>query len=226
MIYAILLLVLICLIYGPNLWVRHIIRKHDKPLEGMPGTGAELATHLIERFQLEGISVQETEKDADYFSPSEGIVGLSPEVFHGKSLSSVAIAAHEVGHAIQHVRQEPVSELRNRYAGKARMIQYFGIWILGSAPLVGALSRNPGVLALLIGAGIVAMLASVAFHALILPEEFDASFDKALPILEQGYLPEPYLPAVREVLKACAYTYVASALSDVLSIWRWLAILR
>lgn len=226
MVYAVLLVLLMALVYGPNIWVKHVIRKHNRPLEGMPGTGAELANHLIERFKLEGVTVEETSADQDYFSPSDNKVGLSPEVFHGKSLSAVAIAAHEVGHAIQYVNKEPISELRGRYSGRARLIQSIGIWILTCAPLVGAVSRSPGLIALVAAAGIVAMLASVAFHALILPEEFDASFGKALPILEEGYLPDVYHPAVRQVLKACALTYVASALADVLSVWRWLAVLR
>ncbi|MGH1373973.1 MAG: zinc metallopeptidase [Cellvibrionaceae bacterium] len=226
MIYLLFVLVLIGLIYGPNIWVKYVIRKHSRPLEGMPGTGAELAEHLIERFKLEGVTVEETSKDQDYFSPADNKVGLSPEVFHGKSLSAVAIAAHEVGHAIQYVNKEPISELRDRYSGRARQIQNIGIWVLTCAPIVGAVSRSPALIGLVAAVGIVAMLAAVAFHALILPEEFDASFAKALPILEEGYLPEAYFPAVRQVLKACALTYVASALADVLSVWRWLAVLR
>jgi Zn-dependent membrane protease YugP len=70
------------------------------------------------------------------------------------------------------------------------------------------------------------MLSSVALYAMILPEEYDASFSKALPILEAGYLPDEYMPAARQVLKACALTYVAAALADILSVWRWLAVLR
>jgi Zn-dependent membrane protease YugP len=59
-----------------------------------------------------------------------------------------------------------------------------------------------------------------------LPEEYDASFNKALPILEEGYIPKEHMPAVRQVLKACAYTYVAGALADVLRLWRWLTLMR
>ncbi len=75
-------------------------------------------------------------------------------------------------------------------------------------------------------AGLLAMLSSVVLHAMILPEEYDASFSKALPILNEGYLPPEYMPAARQVLKACALTYVSGALADILSVWRWITILR
>jgi hypothetical protein len=75
--------------------------------------------------------------------------------------------------------------------------------------------------------GVATMLVSVAVYAAILPEEWDASFNKALPILIEGeYVDEHQLKAVRQILKACALTYVAAALADILSLWRWIAILR
>jgi Zn-dependent membrane protease YugP len=74
--------------------------------------------------------------------------------------------------------------------------------------------------------GVVTMLSSAAMYVAILPEEYDASFNKALPILEAGYVPEQHIPAVRQVLRAAAYTYVAGALADVLSLWRWLRVFR
>jgi Zn-dependent membrane protease YugP len=224
--YAVLFAGLLLLIYGPQLWVRYVIRKHDKPLENMPGTGAELARHLIERFALEGVTVEETEKNLDYFSPSEKVVGLAPEVYNGKSLSAVAIATHEVGHAIQHCRAEPVSKLRNRYLGTASRVQHAGILVLSCVPLLGVSLKVPAIMLIAVIAGVAAMLASVVCHALVLPEEYDASFGKAMPILQEGYVPDEYLPAIQQVLKACALTYVAGALADILSIWRWLAILR
>ncbi len=226
MIYLVSITALVALIYGPQFWVKYVIRKHSKNLDGMPGTGSELALHLIERFELEGVRVKKTRANEDFYSPGDKVVGLSPEVYGGKSLSAVAIAAHEVGHAIQHYNNEPLSQLRDKYATLAATVQNMGIYILASVPLVGVFSRSPALIAFVIFIGVIAMFASVIFHALVLPEEYDASFGKALPILDEGYVPTEYMPAVRQVLKACAFTYVASALSDILSIWRWIAILR
>jgi Zn-dependent membrane protease YugP len=63
-------------------------------------------------------------------------------------------------------------------------------------------------------------------YAAILPEEYDASYNKALPILAQGYLPEEHMVAAKRILKACALTYVAAALADILSLWRWFRMIR
>ncbi len=102
MIYILPIIFIFLLIYGPQLWVTHILKKHHKQIDGMPGTGGELAKHLIERFKLIGVKVEEGKSDQDdCYSPDRNVISLSPEVFQGKSLSAVAAAAHEVGHAIQ-----------------------------------------------------------------------------------------------------------------------------
>lgn len=226
MILAILGLVLLALIYLPQIWVRYVLNKHSRTIEQMPGTGGELAEHLIQRFKLTGVSVSKVGNGENYYAPQERRIGLEPRVYEGRSLTAVATATHEVGHAIQYHRQEAISRLRGRFTPLAARIQTIGVYILGAAPLLGIVARTPGVMILLLGIGIAAMLASVALHAMVLPEELDASFGKAMPILEEGYVPDEHLPAIRQVLRACALTYVAAALADVLSIWRWLAILR
>jgi len=193
----------------------------------MPGTGSELAIHLLQQYQLENVKVEKTDSGNDHYHPAENAVRLSPEVFDGKSLSAVAVAAHEVGHALQFNRKEPVSLLRDKYLGSAARIKTIGIYILMVMPVIGALLHLPHISLLTIGVGIITMLASVSLYIAVLPEEWDASFNKALPILEKGeYVPPEYLPAIRQVLKACALTYVAAALADILRVWQWLRFIR
>jgi hypothetical protein len=111
---ALIILILIIVI-GPSLWVKYVLHKHQMHLDTLDGTGGELALHLIDRFKLEEVQVIKGKKNEDYYDPQNKIVSLSPEVFEGKSLTAVAVAAHEVGHAIQFHRQEPVSLLREKY---------------------------------------------------------------------------------------------------------------
>jgi Zn-dependent membrane protease YugP len=224
--YLLLALAAAAAIYGPTLWVHYVLRRYSKQVETMPGTGAELAEHLVQRFELEGVKVQKGEPGQDFYSPADRVVSLSPDHYDGKSLTAVAVAAHEVGHAIQFCRREPVSQLREKYLGRAFQIRRVGTIILISIPVITAVARSPAVMGLLALVGVVTMLASVAMYVAILPEEYDASFNKALPILEEGYIPEEDIPTVKRILKACALTYVAGALANVFSLWRWLRFLR
>lgn len=227
MLMTILILpLLIMLIFAPQFWVRYVLKKHHKLLDGMPGTGGELAKHLIDKFKLEGVTLKQGKVNEDHYDPQNNCVCLSPEVFQRKSLTAVAVATHEVGHAIQFNRNEAVSHLRKKYLHKAHKIQHYGVYILMSFPLVGLVFRVPHLALLTIVVGLITMLASVFMYAAILPEEYDASFNKALPILEKGYVPEEYMPAIKQILKACALTYVAAALADMLNLWRWIAIIR
>lgn len=224
--YLLLALAAAVAIYGPTLWVHYVLRRYSRHVETMPGSGAELAEHLVQRFELEGVKVQKGEPGQDFYSPADRVISLSPDHYDGKSLTAVAVAAHEVGHAIQFCRREPVSRLREKYLGRAFQIRRVGTIILISIPVITAVTRSPAAMGFLALVGVVTMLASVAMYVAILPEEYDASFNKALPILEEGYIPEEDIPAVKRILKACALTYAAAALANVFSLWRWLRFLR
>lgn len=193
----------------------------------MPGTGGELAVHLVEELELDGVTVEKTENNQDHFDPRTRTVRLGPGNFDGKSLTAVAVAVHEVGHAIQYHRGEPLIKLRTRFAPYARLAERIGVGALMFMPVVFAVTRVPHAAGIMIAAGVLSMLSAVVFHLLTLPVEWDASFNKALPILTKGrYIAPGEEKAVRSVLKAAALTYVAAALADLLSLWRWLLILR
>ena len=226
MLYIAIAIAVLLLVFGPQLWVRYVLWRYSKEIEQMPGTGGELAQHLVDRFELEGVSVERVGKGQNYYSPDDRVVGLSPEVYDRKSLTAVAVAAHEVGHAIQFCRQDPVSQLRERYLRAARRFERVGNAMLWCIAFVTVLTRAPQLLYLAGAIGVGTMLASVLMYVAILPEEFDASFNKALPILAEGYVPGDRLPAIRQVLGACALTYVAAALVNVLNLWRWFRVLR
>jgi len=222
--YLIVLLLLI--IFGPRIWVKYVLRKHQKHIDSLDGTGSELALHLVDRFKLAGVKVVKGKKDEDHYDPHNKIVCLSPEVFDGKSLTAVAVAAHEVGHAIQFYKKEPVSLLREKYLSKAHIIRHYGILFLMASPIIGLVFRVPHLAILTITIGLITMVMSVLMYVAILPEEFDASFNKAMPILSEGYISENQLPIVRQILRACALTYVAASLADILNLWRWIRLIR
>jgi Zn-dependent membrane protease YugP len=225
--YVLVVIVILAAVFGPKLWVRHVMRRHSAEIPGMPGTGAELAAHLVGELELDGVSVEMTEENQDHFDPTTKTVRLGPGNYEGKSLTAVAVAVHEVGHAIQYNRNEPLIKLRTRFAPYARLAERIGVMAFMVMPVVLAVTRVPHAAGIMIAAGVLSMMSAVVFHLLTLPVEWDASFNKALPILIEGeYIAPDEEQAVRSVLKAAALTYVAAALADLLSLWRWLMILR
>ena len=227
MIYAILAILVILAIYGPQYWVQYVMHHYAKDLEEIPGTGSQLAKHLIERYALEGVIVEETQANQDHYDPINKAVRLSPQNYHGRSLTAIAVATHEVGHAIQFYRQEPVSKLRKKYLPMALMIKKIGIGAIMLMPVLTAIVRVPQVAIGLTALGVLAMLVSALMYLIILPEELDASFNKALPILNKGdYIKPTQERAVRKILQAAALTYFAAALADIVRLWRWFVYLR
>lgn len=227
MLFLLIGIVLVVLVYVPSLWVRFVMSRYATDLPDIPGTGGELANHLINRFKLEGIKVEETRPLGDHFDPHERAVRLSPDNFNGRSLTAVAVATHEVGHAIQFHRQEKIFELRKRYIPLAHALSQAGIAVMLAFPVIGIVLRSPFAVGMVIGLSLVLQLAGAMAYLIVLPEEWDASFNKALPILIEGeYVSEEQIPVVRKVLKAAALTYFAAALASILNIGRWLMILR
>ncbi len=226
MVYAFLTVALMALVYAPQAWVRWVMYRHRREIPGMPGTGGELAEHLVRELGLDGVVVERTDPLRDHYDPAAKAVRLSPSNYDGKSLTAVAVAAHEVGHAMQHRDRSPLLEARTKLAPLVAMIESGAGLLLVLVPIVTVGSRSPIGLGLSIAAVASMFVARLAMHAFTLPTEWDASFRRALPVLEQGrYVAPGEERAVRSVLRAAALTYVASALADILSFWRWLPII-
>ena len=195
------IIIFIVLIAGlsmlPQLWIRHVMKKHAHDLPSIEGTGGELAAHLIQRFELQGIGVETCDEGSDHFDPNDKMVRLSPSNFDGRSLKAVAVAAHEVGHAIQFHRQEEIFKLRSKYLPQAHKISQLARYVLWASPVLALVFRTPIMLILPIIISIGLQIISALSYLIVLPEEWDASFGKALPILEEGYISEAQMPAAR-----------------------------
>jgi uncharacterized protein len=213
------------LIFGPQFWINWTLRKHGAERSDMPGTGGELARHLLDDAGLQDVKVEVVKDRGDHYSPDEKAVRLSEAHYNGKSITAVAVAAHEVAHAVQHRDGYGPLLWRQRLIKKTIIIERIGSMVLMATPLVFALLRSPAILLLEIAVAIGILASTIVIHLVTLPTEFNASFSKALPVLEK-YLPVEEMPGARSVLKAAAFTYVASALVSLLDVGRWLRILR
>ncbi len=228
MIYALIAVVFMALMFGPQMWVRYVIAEHADDRPDFPGTGGELARHLLDEAGLDQVPVEVLPADGgDHYDPVAKAVRLSPSNHDGRSVTAVAIAAHEVGHAKQDAEGYKPLALRTRMATAAQRIQGVGSLLLIAAPVVMAITRKPSILLIEIGAGLTIMATGVLVHLITLPVEYDASFTRALPILKQGeYLAKDDLPGAKMVLRAAALTYVAAAMVSLLDVMRWLRLLR
>jgi Zn-dependent membrane protease YugP len=221
---AIGILALLALIFGPQLWIRRTMARHASERADFPGTGGELARHLLDEAGLHSVKVEIVEA-GDHYSPVDKAVRLTKANHQGRSVTAIAIAAHEAAHAMQDAEGYAPLRLRQKLVGYGIIIEKTGSVLLLATPVIFALTRSPIVLAFEIIAGLGILASTIVLHVVTLPSEFDASFKRALPILMHYVRPED-MKGARQVLRAAAFTYVASALISLIDVARWIRILR
>ena len=223
--YVLALVALIALIVGPGLWARHVLERHGRD-EYFSGTGIDLARILVTDLHLTGVRVETTEL-GDHYDPRDKVVRLNAAGTGKRTLTAVVVAAHEVGHAMQDQSGDGLLRFRTS-------LVMFGIWAerIGAAaimvaPLLGAALQVPVVGRLLLAGAVAVLGIPVVVHLITLPVELDASFNRALPLLKTGkYIPPEDEGAARQILTACALTYLAQALASMFNILRWIRIFR
>lgn len=183
-------------------------------------TGGQLARRVLDDMGLEGVKVERTGRHlGDHYDPRRRVVRLSPAVHDQPSLAALGIAAHEVGHAIQHHTGYVALVLRNGFVPLAQLgtNAAWPLFIIGL--LVGA---DAGIM--LMNVAILFFTAAVLFHVITLPVEYNAS-RRAMAVLQDGgYLRTEELGPARRVLDAAALTYVAAAAAAMANLARMLLI--
>jgi len=223
---AIFGLIIMAIIFLPGIWVQRVLTRYSHPDDRYSGTGAELARHLLDRYGMRGIKVEETEQ-GDHYDPVEKAVRLMPDKFSGRSLTAITVAAHEVGHALQDHKGYKPLRYRTHLVKATRKFEKLGAGILMISPFIGALTRVPGLGLLMFLGGLMTLGTSTLVHLVTLPTEIDASFNRALPMLDENrILISSDRKHARKLLKAAAFTYVSASLMSLLNIARWFAILR
>lgn len=217
---AILLVLLVAtaLVALPQFWVHNTIERHAGERPDLGGTGADFARHVLDGMKLHHVKVEVTEQ-GDHYDPESRAVRLQQRFFSGRSVSAIAIAAHEVGHAMQHAVELPMFQRRLKVARQAHVLGMIAQAFIWSAPVLMILNKSAAALVLnVIGFGGMALI-SFLLQVMTLPVEFDASFKRALPLLQHGqFLKAADLRAARQLLRAAAYTYVAGLIRSVITI--------
>lgn len=223
---AIFVLLLLVVIFGPAIWVRRVLSRYSEPADRYTGTGAELARHLLDSNGLSSVKVESTET-GDHYDPEARVVRLTPDKFDGRSLTAITVAAHEVGHALQDHGDYGPLRWRTRLVKATRGIERIGAGVLLVSPFLGLVTRVPAIGLMTFAAGLLTLGTSAVVHFITLPTEFDASFARALPMLDKHRILKTVdRPHARKLLTAAALTYVSASLMSLLNVARWLMILR
>ena len=207
-------LYLICLLVpmGLGFWAQHKVKSTFQRFSEVPEdtgmTGAEVARRVLDANGLHDVPVNAVAGElSDHYDPRSRSVNLSEPVYGAATISSTAVAAHEVGHAIQHAQAYFPMTARSALWPVTAFASQFWMILLFVGALLGSLN--------LVLVGVVLYAAVVLFQLVTLPVEFDASRRAAVQLKSLGIANPDESVGVRKVLTAAAMTYVAGALAAI-----------
>lgn len=203
----------LCL-FIPNLWVNYIMRKYNTNLSDMPFTGREIGNIILKENNLEKISI-ESIKQIDHYNPLDKKIKITKDKLDKKSITSISVVAHEIGHAIQDNENYQPLLLRQKLIEKTSILQRIGsFFLIIGLPSIFAFTKSP--LITFVAAMMImgCLSTNVLIHLITLPVEFDASFKRALPILKK-YVPKKNMQQCTSVLRAAAFTYLAQSIMSI-----------
>ncbi len=208
--------------------VKSNYRRFSKIANSRGYTGNQVASMILKRKGILYVRVNPVGGVlTDHYDPRNKTVNLSEGVYGSKSLSALAIAAHECGHAIQHDEDYPYLTIRSAILPAVNFANNTAMPLAFIGILLGAFSRTGGNIGhFILQVAIIMFAIVVLFHVLTLPVEINAS-RRALNILESdGYLADDEIRGAKKVLKAAAMTYVASAAVALSNLIRFILIAR
>lgn len=203
--------------------VKSAFNKYSQVANSKGITGAEAARRVLDANGLSGVPINVIGGGAlnNYYDPKSRSLNLSGEVYQDKSVAAVAVACHEVGHAVQHNTGYAFLKLRNNIVPIVNLTQtlswpliVFGLLMTSVSPF-GTLVFNVGV---------ICFLAVIAFHLVTLPVELDAS-NRAIKLMQsEGIVDDRDVAGSKRVLSAAAMTYVAALATALANLLRVLII--
>jgi len=204
-----------------SLWasmrVKSTFRRYSQVQSRSGYTGAEAAHELLARSGIDGVRIEPVQGFlSDHYDPSVRTLRLSPDVYHGRSLAALGVAAHEAGHAIQHAHKYGPLAFRSMVVKPAMLGSNLGMVVLSIGLFAHATS--------MIWLGVALFSAFVLFTLVTLPVEFNASSRAVAALVDTGIVSHDEAADAKKVLDAAALTYVAAAVSAVLQLlyflWR------
>jgi len=194
--------------------VKSTFRQYNNVPAASRASGAEVARELLLRNGLD-MPVEEVPGElSDHYDPRVRKLRLSSDVYRGRSIGAIGVAAHEAGHAIQHATGYRPLLLRHAMSPVAQFGSSAWIWVI----MAGFLLQSIG----LVQIGIVLFMGVVAFQIVTLPVELNASARAKAMVYETGFVTDSERFGVSKVLSAAAMTYVAAALTSIATLLYYL----
>lgn len=189
-------------------WLRRTYGRWSQRANTSGLSGFETARAILDSNGLQSVPVESVAGSlTDHYDPRERVVRLSEQNYRGRSVAGAAVAAHEVGHALQHAQAYAPLTWRSAMAPVAGIGANYGPWIV----IIGAMLGAFGMVQL----GILLFAAAVLFQLVTLPVEFDASRRAMVQMQRLGIVTPTDAAGSRSVLSAAALTYVAAAAASV-----------
>lgn len=205
-----LLIVATLAIGGMATWyVNSQLKKYTRVPISTGQTGADAARRMLQYYGISGVEVRRGGAGQDFFDPRSNSVTLSPDAFDGRSITASATACHEVGHAYQYAQGYMPMKIRGAIVPVVNIASNAWIFLL----MIGIFLQ----IAQLTTLAIIVYAVVVAFQLVTLPVEFDAS-RRAMAYMGSTGLPQSEQAGSFSVLRACALTYVAAALTSILQL--------
>lgn len=207
--YLLLIIVSTAIGLGAQFYVNSQIKKYSNVPTSTGLSGQQAAANMLAYHNVQGVSISQGSAGEDFFDPRSNSITIDPQAFGGRSITAMATACHEVGHACQYAQGYAPMKFRTalvpvvQFASNSWMI----LLILGIALNFAGL----------INLAIIVYAFAVIFQIVTLPVEFNASH-RAMDYLEATGLPQGERAGAFSVLRACALTYVAAALVSILQL--------
>jgi Zn-dependent membrane protease YugP len=198
-----------------SLWasfkVKSTFREYSQVAARSGLSGAQAAKELLQQKGIRDVSVEEVQGFlSDHYDPFHKVLRLSPDVYHGRSLAALGVAAHEAGHAIQHATGYGPLKFRSLVVKPAQIGSNIGGYLCAIGIALASTQ--------MVWVGIVLFSLFVIFTLITLPVEFNAS-SRAVQVLEtSGMITSSEVDGTKAVLNAAAMTYVAGAISAIMQL--------
>ncbi len=195
--------------------VKNTYKKYSQIPNSSQMTGREVALRILQENGIHDVRVEETKGVlSDHYDPRQKVIRLSSENYHKPSQAGAAVAAHEVGHAIQHAQGYGFLKFRTALVPMASLGSNMSYFLIIGGMIIGASG--------LYLAGIVLMAFAVLFQLVTLPVEFDASNRAMTQLVSTGVITNNEHRETKKVLNAAAWTYVAAAAVAVMELGRFI----